>query len=75
MVTPKGHTAEEVLAFIKTSIMKHCKELPNCAEDICQSDNFLIEAHQVLADICEEYEIYAEPNPLDDELYQREDDE
>lgn len=59
MVIPKGHTAEDVLAFIKESIEKHCKELPNCAEDICQTDTFLIESHQVLADICEEYELYA----------------
>lgn len=44
---------------ISASIRKHCGgELPLCAEDIFQSDSYLIGASSVLGDICEQLSLY-----------------
>lgn len=57
-----GMTAEEIVRFLKASIEKHCGELPSCPEVVWDSDNFLINSHQVVGEICEQFGLYAKPD-------------
>lgn len=57
-----GMTAEEIVRFLQESIEKHCGRLPSCPEVVFDSDTFLIEAHQVVGDICERFGLYSKPD-------------
>jgi len=58
----EGMTAEEIVRFLKATIQKHCGELPNCIEDCSQTDNFLIQSHVIVGDICEKFGLFAAPD-------------
>lgn len=57
-----GMTAEEIVRFLKGSIEKHCGELPACPEVVWDCDNFLINSHQVVGEICEKFGLYSKPD-------------
>lgn len=43
---------------LKNIIIAACGSLPSCEEDVCQSDNFLIEAHVAIGEICKKYDLW-----------------
>lgn len=43
---------------LKSIIIGACGSLPRCEEAICQSDNFLIESHVAIGEICKKYGLW-----------------